>query len=348
MRRVNIVLVVLCILFAVLNVVQFVVWRSVNTQTTEKYTAQVMELQQKINSYGSDVQCVTVISSVKPGDIVTQDVLDYITVPSSVVTDQFVTSMDDVIGRVFKIGVNAGTPLMTNMTMEEVIDDDMRDRDIMLDRVTVGLHVGDYIDIRITMPYGDEYVVIPHKRVYAINENTIKLYLSEYEWALYQGAMVDYYLNEAYGCTIYADRYIEPGLQNSAIAYYAPPSNIAALIAKNPNILDDIREESIKNSTSWRNAIEELFVIFRDEEDTVDADASKLSSGRKNFNQSVESDRQSEAQEDEEAGTTETDTEYEDDNFWSDTPVVDTSNAVEGAVEDAAEMTDDALEQEGN
>ena len=345
MRRVNIVLVVLTVLFGVLNVIQFVVWRNINVQTSEKYTAQVMELQQKISSYGSDVQCVTVISSVKPGDIVTEDVLDYVTIPSSVVTDQFVTDTSAVLGRVFKIGVNAGTPLMSNMTMEEVLDDDMRDRDITLDRVTVGLRVGDYIDIRITMPYGDEYVVIPHKRVYAINENTIKLYLSEYEWALYQGAMIDYYLNESYGCTIYADRYIEPGLQNAAIAYYAPPSNIAAMIAKNPNILDDVRELALKNSTSWRNAIDELFVIFRDEEDTVDADAAKFATGRQEFNQAVEDDRRSVAEDDtEDTSNSSSSNDYEEDDFWSDTPVVDTSNALDDSMESAAELTDQAVD----
>lgn len=345
MRRVNIVLVVLTVLFGVLNVIQFVVWRNINVQTSEKYTAQVMELQQKISSYGSDVQCVTVISSVKPGDIVTEDVLDYVTIPSSVVTDQFVTDTAAVVGRVFKIGVNAGTPLMANMTMEEVLDDDMRDRDITLDRVTVGLRVGDYIDIRITMPYGDEYIVIPHKRVYAINENTIKLYLSEYEWALYQGAMIDYYLNESYGCTIYADRYIEPGLQNAAIAYYAPPSNIAAMIAKNPNILDDVRELALKNSTSWRNAIDELFVIFRDEEDTVDADAAKFAAGRQEFNQAVEDDRKSLAEDEDDANTSDSSEDSTgDDDFWSDTPVVDTSNALEGSMESAAELTDQAVD----
>lgn len=342
MRKVNIVLIVLCVLLGVLNVIQFVVWRNVNTQTAEKYTAQVMELQQKISSYGSDVQCVTVKSSVKPGDPVTDDVLDYVTCPSSIVTDQFVTDKSDVLGRVFKIGVNKGTPLMANMTMEEVIDDDMRDRDIMLDRITVGIRVGDYVDIRMTMPYGDEYIVIPHKRIYAINDNTIKLYLSEYEWALYQGAMIDYYLNQSYGCTIYADRYIEPGLQNAAIAYYAPPNNIAAMIAKNPNILDDIREESAKKTSSWRSAIDELFVIFRDEEDTVDSDASKFSAGRSTFNQSVESDRRSAAgEESEEEEDTESDDEYADeDDFWEESPIVESTTELEDTVEEVEEATE--------
>lgn len=340
MRKVNIVLIVLCVLLGVLNVIQFVVWRNVNTQTAEKYTAQVMELQQKISSYGSDVQCVTVKSTVKPGDPVTEEVLDYVTCPSSIVTDQFVTNTQDVIGRVFKIGVNKGTPLMSNMTMEEVIDDDMRDRDIILDRITVGIRVGDYVDIRMTMPYGDEYVVIPHKRVYALNDNTIKLYLSEYEWALYQGAMVDYYLNQPYGCTIYADRYIEPGLQNAAIAYYAPPNNIAAMIAKNPNILDDIKEESAKKSSSWRSAIDELFVIFRDEEDTVDSDASKFNAGRNEFNQNVESDRKAVAGEEPEETEETEDDEYEDEgDFWSESPIVESTTELEETVEEVEEET---------
>ena len=34
-------------------------------------------------------------------------------------------------------------------------------------------------------------------------------------------------------CRLYATRYVEPGLQQDAIAYYAVPDNIAALLQKN-------------------------------------------------------------------------------------------------------------------
>lgn len=317
--KLNVGFIVATVILLIVNIVQFVAWRNINLQQTESYSASIAELSATIAAYGSDVTVYTVSNAVKAGDVVDDNNIESFTIPSSVDNDQYVHSVSEISGRVFKIAVNPGTPITTNMTMTEPIEDDMRDRDIVLDRYTVGLRVGDYIDIRMTMPYGDDYLVLNHKRVYGLGENTIKLYLSEFEWAQYQGAMVDYYLNQEYGATIYADRYIEPGVQQAAVKYYAVPTNIAALIQKNPNIIDKAEANDLN---SWRTAIEELLIIFRDEEDTVDSDGSKLSGGRSTFNASIKSDSQAaqeeQAAQDEANVNNSNDSEEEElgDDFW--------------------------------
>lgn len=286
MRKSTVLLSVVLVVLLVLNVVQFFVWKGVNTENAKNYTNKISELEATITAYGHNVTCYTVVNNAKAGDYVTMENLEAMTIPSNSVTSQHVTDPNSIVGRVFKIAVNPGTPITSNMTMTEIIEDDMRDRDIILDRITVGIQEGDYIDIRMTMPYGDDYVVLSHKRVYGLNEGTIKLYLSEFEWLQYQGALIDYYLNKEYGCTIYADKYIEPGLQQAAVKYYSVPTNIAALIMKDPNILDRSEFEELND---WRNSIEELLVIFRDEDDTVDSDSSKLAAGRNEFNSAITS-----------------------------------------------------------
>ena len=312
--KLNVGFIVATVILLILNIVQFVVWRNINIKTAETYSASIAELNATIAAYGPDVTVYTVTNAVKAGDMIDESNIESFTIPSSVDNDQYVHSVSEITGRVFKIAVNPGTPITSNMTMVENIEDDMRDRDIVLDRYTVGLKEGDYIDIRMTMPYGDDYIVLNHKRVYSIGEGTIKLYLSEFEWAQYQGAMVDYYLNKEYGATIYADRYIEPGVQQKAVKYYAVPTNIAALIQKNPNIIDKAEANDLN---SWRTAIEELLIIFRDEEDTVDSDGSKLSGGRVEFNESVKSDGQAaKDQQVEEEATAEEETEEIGEDFW--------------------------------
>lgn len=311
----NIAFCVAAVILLILNIGQFFVWRGINISNSETYSASIAELNATLAAYGPDVTVYTVSSAVKAGDVVLEENIESFTIPSSVDNDQYVHSISELTDRVFKIAVNPGTPITTNMTMAEVIEDDMRDRDIVLDRYTVGLEIGDYIDVRITMPYGDDYVVIPHKRVYALGDNTVKLYLSEFEWFQYQGAMVDYYLNVDYGATIYADKYIEPGIQQAAVKYYAVPTNIAALIQKNPNIIDKAEANDLN---TWRSAIEELLIIFRDEEDTVDSDGSKFNSGRTSYNEAVNSDRVTKA---EEAKTAEGETVMEEEeelgeDFW--------------------------------
>lgn len=327
MQKLNIGITVVCALFLILNIVQFVVWRNANIASAEKYTSEIATLEQTINSYGASVTCYTVKSAVKAGDIVDMNNITPITFMSSTVTDQHITDTDVLKDKVFKIAINPNTPITSNMLMDEVLEDDARDRDITLDRMTVGISEGDYIDIRMTMPYGDDYIVLSHKRVYAVNDNTIKLYMTELEWATYLGARIDYMLNADYGLVLYADKYVEPGIQQSAVAYYAVPENIASLLSKNPNIIRDTDVDLIDQMKTTRNNLNELLVIFRDELDTVDSDAAKFATGRSVFNTAVNSDRQTErsnAEQEENNGSTDDEGDvYTDEigeDFWEDTP----------------------------
>ena len=64
---------------------------------------------------------------------------------------------------------------------------------------------------------------------------------------------------------------------------------------KNPNILD---KEEAASLNQWRKSLEEILVLFRDDEDTIDSDASKLAGGRGAFNEAIENDRKSKAEAD--------------------------------------------------
>lgn len=289
--------VILCAAFFLLfaaNIVQLFLWGNNRSSLVEEYEERVASLQATINAHGGEVTCFTVSTSVMPGDEITEDVLEPVTKLASNINGQYVTDINSILGKYFKIGLTNGSPILTDMVMSEQIRDDMREVDIYVDRWTVGLEEGDYVDINITMPYGDDYYVLSHKRIMGINENTLKVYLTAAEWETYQGALVDYYLNTEYGCTIYAQKYIEPGIQQEAVAFYTPPANIAALLQKNPNVIE---KEELANMQSWRSSIEELLVIFRDEEDTVDSDGSKLAEGRAGFNTMVKSDAAAERDE---------------------------------------------------
>lgn len=349
MRKLNVGLLVACVIFVVLNVFQFIFWKHTNAESAEKYVAEIANLNATIAGYGDAVTVWTVTDAVKPGDEITEDKLQSLTMYTSLLTEQYVQDTSEIVGKYFKIAVNPGTPLFFDSIMEEEMDDTTRDIDIVLDRMPVGTAVGDYIDIRMTMPYGDDYIVIPHKRIYQINEGSIKLHMTELEWNTYLGAMVDYYLNQQYGCTIYADKYVEPGLQQAAVNYYAVPSNIAALLQKNPNI---INKEEAASLNEWRQSLDSLLVIFRDEEDTVDSDGGTLSAGRAAFNEAVEGDRQAqvEANAEAEANAAEDAAGMEEvgDDFWDEEPAetpAEMSNQVDGAVEGAADMTEEVTGQ---
>lgn len=332
MHKLNIGLIVAVVIFIGANIFQFVFWNNINKEQAAKYTQEVVDLQATISSYGEEITVYTVKESVKAGDVIEEDMLETMKMYSSLMTEQYVKDPAEIVDRYYKIAVNPGTPLLKNMVMDEELVDSMRDRDIILSRVTVGLEEGDYIDIRMTMPYGDDYVVLSHKRVYAITQNTVKLYMTELEWNLYQGAMVDFFLNQEYGCVIYADKYVEPGLQQKAINFYAVPSNIAALLQKNPNIID---KEEAASLNEWRKSIEELLVIFRDEDDTVDADGSRLANGRATMNDAINTDQATyvDKQAEEAELAAQQEAEGSEDDFWDDEPTSDASVTEEGGTQ---------------
>lgn len=328
MRKSTLILSILLGLIIIVDIVLLFMWNKSTKSLKAEYESTIESLQATIEMYGGEVTCYTVKKTVMPGDEITEEVLLPVTKLASNINEQYVTDPDSIIGKYFKIGVSNGTPLLTDMVMSEQIRDDMRDVDIYVDRWTVGLKEGDYIDVNITMPYGDDYYVLSHKRVMSIGDNTLKVYLTAGEWAVYQGALIDYYLNQEYGCVIYAQKYIEPGIQQEAVAFYTPPSNISALVQKNPNVIE---KEELANVTSWRSSIEELLVIFRDEADTVDSDGSKLAAGRSGFNSAVMSDANSQKAIDEELEALEEAAEEDD---WSDIP---SSDGMTEDIQEAAE-----------
>lgn len=283
------------------------------TKVEEQLNAKITSLESTITAYGTEVPCYTVTSSVKAGDEITEDNLVVLNKPSTYVTAQDVTNSSEIIGKYFKIPLTYGTTLTYDMVMDEDVYDDTKEYDIIVDSWPVGLSVGDYIDIEIVYPYGDLYTVLSKKRVQSLNGETLKVHMDKAEHYKYEGAFVDYALNKEYGTTLRAVKYVEPGLQQAAISYYAVPDNIAALIQADPNVVEKTDYAALQ---SWRSGIDELLAIFRDEDDTVDTDGSKLAEMRDTYNGAVMTDVDAYSATD--AGTTEED-------YWSSTPTDVTS-----------------------
>lgn len=295
--------------------VSFIFARMHTNKIEEELNAQIAGLQSTITAYGTEIPCYTVASSVKAGDVITEDSLVILNKPSTYVTAQDITNSSEIIGKYFKIPLTYGTTLTYDMVMDEDVYDDTKEYDIMVDSWPVGLSVGDYVDIEIVYPYGDLYTVLSKKRVQALNGETLKIHMDKAEHYKYEGAFVDYALNKEYGTTIRAVKYVEPGLQQAAISYYAVPDNIAALIQADPNVVEKTDYAALQ---SWRSGIDELLAIFRDEDDTVDTDGSKLAEMRDTYNGAVMTDV------DANASTASQETTEED--YWSSTPTDVTSD----------------------
>lgn len=142
-----------------------------------------------------------------------------------------------------KTDLAAGVVLSQDMIMpvDEGIQNDVRLQEFNMITLPSQLEIGDYIDIRLTIPSGQDYVVLTKKQVVNCDTDTVWINLSEDEILTMNNAIVESYIMT--GSNLYAVTYTEPGLQTEAIPTYPVSSVVVSTMAKNPNILDEAIEE---------------------------------------------------------------------------------------------------------
>lgn len=148
-----------------------------------------------------------------------------------------------VVGGVAKIDLLTGTIIGSSMlnTSSETLTDDLREQEYNMISLPTNLGVGDFIDIRLQLPNGGDYIVISKKKVLKCNSTTVWLNMHEEEIELMSNAIIEYYIMA--GSKLYATTYTEPGSQIAAIGTYVPNEDVASLISENPNIKSYINAE---------------------------------------------------------------------------------------------------------
>ena len=175
-----------------------------------------------------DVKSGTEISN---ADVIT-NVADIALRPSSAI------DLADLNSVVAKIDLKAGTILTKEMltTVDDTVYNDLRVQEFNMFSLPIKLNVDDYIDVRLTLPNGLEYVVLSKKRVLDIIENTIWLKVSEEEMLTISNAIVETY--KMTGAKLSINSYVEPGMQEAATPTYVVSQEVYNLIQSEPNIVD--------------------------------------------------------------------------------------------------------------
>ena len=124
---------------------------------------------------------------------------------------------------------------------DNTIADDVRRQEYNSFVLPMDLVTGDYVDIRLMLPTGQDYIVISKKEVEVPNiggedsTDTIWLKLNEGEILTVSSAIVDAY--RVIGSKLYATKYTEAGMQKAATPTYIATAETINLINKDPNIL---------------------------------------------------------------------------------------------------------------
>ena len=271
----------------------FITYQKTKT-ITAKFEGEISQLTATLDALGPDVECYTITedfanhySNNTAGQIIGETAIQPITVPSSLVGEAYITDMSQIVGKYCKVNIVPGTPITSDLLMAELYDDTLRDVDISVNSWVVGMRVGDYVDLNITFPYGEDYIVLPRKRVQYIGDKTIKMYLTEEEWHTYQSALVDYYLHASEGARLYLKKYVEPGVQPTATAYYAASDAVRTIMKADPNV---VSRAAVAAQDSMRPAIDGILNQFITEQTTIQSQAGLIAGGRSQFSGDVQSD----------------------------------------------------------
>ena len=151
-----------------------------------------------------------------------------------------VTVSTDVVA---KIDLSAGTILTQGMInqSQSTLTNDLREQEYNMIALPKNLVKGEFIDIRLQLPNGGDYIVVSKKEVLDCNATTIWLKMYEEEIELMSNAIIEYYT--MVGSKLYATLYTDPGLQTAAVGTYVPNDTVSNLISKNPNIKGYINSE---------------------------------------------------------------------------------------------------------
>ena len=151
---------------------------------------------------------------------------------------------------------------------------DVRQQEYNMIVLPMQIETGDYIDIRLSLPSGQDYIVVSKKEVTIPevaglpSENTIWVNLAEEEIILLNNAIVEAY--KIPGSKLYANIYTEPGMQSAAITTYTPSREVANLIDADPNIVDRAKTElqSRYNADQRNNVINQALQNNAEEADS--------------------------------------------------------------------------------
>lgn len=130
-------------------------------------------------------------------------------------------------------------PKEDSLTKEE----NKTQREVEYNMVTLPSELADEdtIDVRVSFPNGQDFVVLSKKTVKKADASTIWLKVNEDEILKMNSAIVESYLIE--GAKLYAVNYSKPGLQPQINTTYPVNAEVARLLGNDPNIPQKIKSE---------------------------------------------------------------------------------------------------------
>ena len=203
---------------------------------------QIMKLKDAENATVAASKKVYVVKSdIKSGQPITTADLTSKNMVTDLSTSEIASGAHLTENTIAKIDLGKGTILTQSMIVEqdESVTDTLRIQEYNMLTLPTDLQTNDYVDIRLILPNGQDYIVVSKKRVIQSSENTIFVKMTEDEIVTMSNAIVENYITE--GSQLYADKYVDPGIQKAATPTYTVSAEVLNLIDKNANIATEAK-----------------------------------------------------------------------------------------------------------
>jgi len=171
-----------------------------------------------------------------------------------------------------KINLQSGVVLSKDMVniLGDEVRKDTRIQEYNMVTLPSKLQNGNYIDIRLVLPSGQDFVVVSKKQVIECDTMTIWLKMTEDEIQMMNNAIVESYVMT--GSDLYATVYNEAGLQEPADVTYAMSPLVDATFIQNPNLLAEAKEAYSQRNANmvkeYRQAIERQLSAYSEDKKT--------------------------------------------------------------------------------
>lgn len=210
------------------------------SQIKEEYEAKLkvtndeMELNQRT--------VFTAIDDIMAGDIITKDNIMEERVFASQPIELYCRLEED-DAYIALVDIPKDTQITKSMIANNLIPSEMREVQYDVINLSSNVFNNDTIDVRISYPNGESYIVVSKKIVKGIipEDTNCLFWLDEEEIHRMSAAIVDAGLYP--GSVLTTTKYIEPNIQDESVVTYTPSIAILTLLESDPNILERCSQE---------------------------------------------------------------------------------------------------------
>lgn len=212
------------------------------------YIAIIVPENKEKSKRGAETKAYVLNTDVKSGQEITADMLSQIDtyanlIPGNYVDASVLANIESGKKVIAKIDLYKNTILTSTIVKAEdnMVTNDVRTMEYNMLTLPIDAEIGDYVDIRLTFPNGQDFIVVAKKEIKNIQGNTVTFEMSEGEILMLNSAIVESYIMKA--SNIYIAKYVEPGMQTKAQNTYTPTTEVVKLIETDGNIISEAKTE---------------------------------------------------------------------------------------------------------